>query len=113
MPPLRVEQFCLLGTLVAATAFAPAHASAKTKLDWDPDHTWVFAVGILEWEHPEIYASFPAAMKDRRDAQIVKYFKDAGVPAKRITYLRDADATKLHIQQAFRTLLDKTAKGDL
>jgi hypothetical protein len=52
-------------------------------------------------------------MKNRRDAQIVKYFKDAGVPAKHITYLKDTAATKERIQHDFRTLLDQTDKGDL
>jgi hypothetical protein len=99
--------------LIATGIGAPKCACAKSKLDWDLEHTWVFAVGILEWEHSEIYASFPAAMKNRRDAQLVKYFKDAGVPRKHITYLQDAAATKEQIQRDFRALLDQTDKGDL
>src|SRR5262245_25948454 len=78
------------------------------ELDWDPEHTWVFAVGLLEWEHSDIYASFPAAMKDRRDEQLVEYFRDAGVPDGQITYLEDSEATKDRIQKEFRELLDKT-----
>lgn len=106
----------LLAAAVALLAFtfgAQSNAAAKSKLDWSPKHTWVFAVGILEWDHPEIYPSFPAAMKNRRDAQLVKFFKDAGVPAEQITYLKDSAATKDRIQHDFRALLDQTDKGDL
>ena len=107
-------RFCAAIVFLVLDEFvAPACVCAATKLDWNPEHTWVFAVGILEWEHSEIYPSFPAAMKDRRDAQLVQYFQDAGLPTKQITYLQDADATKQHIQQAFTKLLDKTSKGDL
>ena len=113
MKPMQIKFVLAVVALLAAGLLAPASVCAKTKLDWDPEHTWVFAVGILEWEHSEIYASFPAAMKNRRDAQLVKYFKDAGVPAKQITYLQDAAATKDRIQHDFRALLDQTDKGDL
>ena len=108
-----------LNFLVHVVAFisiilaTPVSLRADAELDWDPEHTWVFAVGILEWEHSEIYASFPAAMKDRRDAQLVEYFKDAGVPDEQITYLQDSAATKKLIQREFRALLDNTDEGDL
>jgi hypothetical protein len=98
---------------VALLFLPPFSASAETKLDWDPEHTWVFAVGILEWEHSDIYPSFPAAMKDRRDKQLVEYFREAGVPNEQITYLQDAAATKWRVEHEFRALLDKTDDGDL
>ena len=101
------------GSAVAVGFGLPEAARAETRLDWDPERTWVFAVGILEWEHPEIYASFPAAMKNRRDAQLVKYFKEVGVPTKQIKYLQDSAATKERIQREFQALLDQTDKGDL
>jgi hypothetical protein len=108
--PLKFLSALVAVLMVSFGAFGSASAS---KLDWDPEHTWIFAVGILEWEHSDIWPSFPAAMKNRRDAQIVRYFKDAGVPAKHITYLKDSAATKERIQHDFRTLLDQTDKGDL
>lgn len=98
--------FALLQSYTAAL-------SAEAKLDWDPEHTWVFAVGILEWEHADIYPSFPAAMKNRRDQQLVEQFSEAGVPKKQMVYLQDAAATKRRIEREFRALLDKTDEGDL
>src|SRR5262245_54126714 len=109
----HLKPFVTIATFVAINLAAAGRLSAKTELDWDPEHTWVFAVGILEWEHSDIYASFPAAMKNRRDAQLVEYFKDAGVPDNQIIYLQDAAATKKRIEREFRALLDKTDKGDL
>jgi hypothetical protein len=113
MQPVQLSLFAFVISLFMGNLSTPAVTCAESDLDWDPEHTWVFAVGILEWQHPEIYASFPAAMKNRRDAQLVKHFKDAGVPAEQIIYLEDAAATKKRIQQEFRSLLDQTDEGDL
>ena len=58
---------CLVVAVVVAFFIAPGRAEAKTKLDWNPEHTCVFVVGILQWEHADIWSSFPECMKDRRD----------------------------------------------
>src|SRR5262245_30674016 len=58
MQSVQLRFVTVLGALLAASLAAPATLCAKTKLDWDPEHTWVFAAGILEWEHSDIYASF-------------------------------------------------------
>lgn len=106
-----------LFTTFAAVALLAASATQlraeSDELDWDPEHTWVFAVGLLEWEHSDIYPSFPEAMKDRRDEQLVEYFREAGVPEEQIKYLQDGEATKARIKKEFREFLDETDKGDL
>ena len=84
---------------------------AAPKLDWNPAKTWVFCVGLLEWQHADLWSSFPECQKDRRDEQLVKYFRDAGVPDDQITYLQDAEATKSRIQQEFVELLDKPTRA--
>ncbi len=86
---------------------------AATKVDWKPAKTWVFCVGLLEWQHADLWNSFPECQKDRRDEQLVKYFRDAGVPDDQITYLQDAEATKSRIEKEFVELLDETDEGDL
>ncbi len=99
---------------VVTAALTPAgRLAAKTRLDWNPQRTSVFVVGLLEWEHPEIWSAFPDCQKDRRDQQLVEHFRDAGVPDDRIVYLCDSQATKSRIQQAFCKLLDETSEGDL
>jgi hypothetical protein len=100
-------------TILAAMFAQSARLEAKSKLDWDPERTSVFVVGVLTWEHGDIWSPFPECMKDRRDKQLVDYFREAGVPEERIVYLRDSQATKARIQQAFRKLLDATDEDDL
>src|SRR5262245_54223060 len=99
MRRFQLPSLATIATFVAVLFLAPVNLQAKTKLDWDPEHTWVFAVGILEWEHSDIYPSFPAAMKNRRDKQLVDYFREAGVPKEQITYLQDAAATKRRVER--------------
>jgi hypothetical protein len=104
----------LLGAVVVCALNLCAHrADAKTRLDWNPEKTCVFVVGILQWEHADIYSSFPECMPDRRDQQIVEFFREAGVSEERITYLCDAEATKSRIEKAFTKLLDDTSEGEL
>jgi hypothetical protein len=86
---------------------------AAPKLDWNPVKTWVFCVGLLEWQHADLWSSFPECQKNRRDEQLVKYFRDAGVPGDQITYLQDARATRSRIEKEFVELLDNTDEGDL
>ena len=87
--------------------------AAAADLDWNPAKTWVFAVGILEWQNPRMWPPFPAAMRDRRDEQLVNFFRQAGVHDERITYLKDEQATKRRIERRFVELLDQTDTGDL
>jgi hypothetical protein len=68
-------------------------------------------VGILEWKHPEMFDPFPK--KNRRDAQLVACFEEAGVPDSQIVYLRDRQATLARIEQGMDDLLSKASPGDL
>jgi hypothetical protein len=99
--------------VVALALLAASRPIGAAAIDWDPEHTFVFAVGILEWQHADIWSPFPDAVPNRRDAQLVRYFKDAGVPDEQIVYLQDAKAKKAAVQRAFVELLDETDDGDL
>ncbi|HZZ27499.1 MAG TPA: agenet domain-containing protein [Pirellulales bacterium] len=107
----RIRWLALVTAITAWTTAGQLHA--EPQLDWNPEHTSVFIVGLLQWQHPEIWSSFPECQKDRRDQQLVEYFREVGVPEDRIVYLCDAEATKNRIQQAFCKLLDATHHGDL
>lgn len=85
--------------------------STNVFLGWNPARIWAFVVGVLEWEHEDIYKPFP--QKNRRDAQLVQLFKDQGVPAKQIVYLQDRAATTETISHRFEQHLKQTAAGDL
>lgn len=86
-------------------------SAVRAELGWPPGRTWVFAVGVLEWKDSENFESFPT--KDRRDADLVELFREKGVPASQIVYLRDRQATQQRIESAFADLLAKTKPGDL
>ncbi len=83
---------------------------ARSAALWAPDRTWVFVVGILEWQDAETWDSFPK--EDRRDAELVEFFRAGGVPAERITYLQDREATLERIRAGLGELLAKTREGD-
>ncbi len=99
-----------LAIVAGAFLFSNANA-AQQEFGWDPAHTWVFAVGVLHWKHSERFGSFP--VKERRDAELVDFFKQHGVPADHIVYLQDEKGTQRRIDAAFSDELKKIDKNDL
>ncbi len=91
--------------------FVAAPPTLAQKRDWEPQRTWVFVVGTLRWKHAEMFASFP--QESRRDAELVAFFSQQGVPSAQIVYLRDKEATAKRIQHDFAALLARAGKGDL
>jgi hypothetical protein len=79
--------------------------------NWQPSRTWVVAVGILEWQHSDSWDSFPQA--GRKDAELVEFFKQAGVPQNQILFLKDREATKERIQRSMARLLARAQEGDM
>lgn len=109
------RDYHLWTALVAACClwlFSTAGA-AHADHDWQVAKTWVFAVGVLEWKHPDTWPGFPSAKIHRRDAELVKHFRTAGVPDAQIVYLQDRQATRKHIQNTLVQLLSQTRPGDL
>jgi hypothetical protein len=80
-------------------------------LDWEPEKTWVFVVGVLHWKHRDMFGSFP--VKNRRDASLVDFFKQSGVPETQVVYLQDKQATQKQIDSAFAAQLKKLRPDDL
>jgi hypothetical protein len=79
--------------------------------DWQPQRTWVFVVGILQWQHKDLFDSFP--QKNRRDAQLVEFFRQQGVPASQLVFLKDSQATTKRVETSFPAFLSKTGPDDL
>ena len=86
---------------------------ARAEIGWEPARTWVFAVGILEWQHSDVYASFPAAMPNRADRRLIEAIKVAGVPEKQVVFLVDQQATLANIRREFKAQLGRTREGDM
>lgn len=101
---------CLVPAVLLLLAL-PAWAATEGRCGWEPDRTWVFAAGVLEWKDPQAFGPFP--QEERRDAELVELFRSAGVPAEQIVYLRDAEATLGAIEERLAEVLSRTREGDL
>lgn len=77
---------------------------------WNPQRTWVFMIGLLEWQDKKTFASFP--QKNRRDEVLLDVWRTRGVPENQILYLQDKAATTARIQSEFEKFLSKTKTGD-
>jgi hypothetical protein len=71
---------------------------------WEPEKTWVFMVGVLEWKD-EAIARFPK--ENRRDQELAALLSRRGVPAGQILFLEDREATLARIRKEFPTFLAK------
>ncbi len=82
-------------------------------MEWNPETTWVFAVGLLEWEDSETFSPFPDAVEGRFDAQLVDFFRESGVPYQQIIYLQDKEATLETIRESLPEFLSNTDEDHL
>ena len=97
--------------LLTLTFFSAApQARADEGRAWEPQRTWVFVVGTLRWKHEEMFDSFP--QEDRRDAELVAFFREQGVPPAQIIYLKDREATAARIRNSLAALLGRARRGD-
>lgn len=78
--------------------------------DWEPQKTWVYAVGILEFQDSKTFGSFPK--EGRKDAELMELFKTRGVPDDHIVFIKDSDATKKKIRETFAAHLKRIGPGD-
>jgi hypothetical protein len=101
----------ILAVLVCWLGLAGTIEAQESQPGWRPERTWLFVVGILQFKHGEMFGSFP--QKGRRDAEVVDFFKSAGVPAGQVVYLTDKEATQERIETAFPVELKKMRPGDL
>ena len=71
----RPNVIVVLAIVMWGTIASGAHAD----IGWTPSRTWVFAVGILQWKHPDIYVSVPEAMPDRADRRLIEALKATAI----------------------------------
>ncbi len=95
---------------LAALMLGSAPKAEATPLGWQPQHTWVFVVGLVQFKDKDLFDSFDTA--NRRDEKLVQFFRGQGVPSDHIVYLEDKAATLKAIQTSLATLLQKTSAGD-
>ncbi len=97
-----IRSWLLICTLFAGTL------QAETP-EWQPARTWVFAVGVLQFDSPTLQ-TYPE--EGRVDAVMLEALKKRGVPESQIVFIKNEQATEKHIASEFEKLLKKTAEGD-
>ena len=107
----NVRTLCLTLLIVLGGSLFAGPAAFGQERDWQPQKTWVFIVGTLKWKHSDMFGSFP--QKNRRDAQLVDFFRRQGVPANQLVYLQDAQATTRRVKASFSDFLSRAREGDL
>lgn len=78
-----------------------------TERRWDPARTRVFAVGILRYEDG---VHWP--LEGRRDAVLMELLARRGVPAEKIVFVRDEEATGEAVRERFRAHLEAATDPD-
>lgn len=96
-----------ISLIILLIGFSFSLGTAETT--WNPQKTWVFFAGLLEWQDSKSLPSFP--QKNRRDEILFNLLKQSGVPAGQMIYLKDSQATTSKINGEFVKFL-KQAKPD-
>jgi hypothetical protein len=105
---MRIRILFIIALVFSALQFA--NAQPATKPAWNPQKTWVFMVGLVEWKDQEEFEPFP--QEGRQDTVLLDLLKQRGVPEKQIVYLKDSQATSARIVSEFTRTLAKTRAGD-
>lgn len=94
---LSLASLLCVGLLTSTSTFLPA--LAESPLGWSPASTGIFVVGVLKWKSSEL-SGF--SVKNRRDAKLVNFFREAGVPDDRIVYLDNENATLPNVMTSLK-----------
>ncbi len=101
--------FAAILTSFWSTGPLQAQSNVPTMVN-NPQKTWVFIVGVLEWQKGAGLKSF--SVKNRRDQGLRDWFVQAGVPSDHIVYLSDSAATLRAIRSSLDVMMEKTQAGD-
>lgn len=96
-------------TVILFLAFAVS-AQAQTERSWDPERTWVYFVGLLEWQDKESFESFP--QENRRDKILLDLLRTSGIANDHVVYLKDKEATIGRVRSTFAPFLRRAEPGD-
>jgi hypothetical protein len=109
-PLIRILRSIAVSILII-TGSSFAQSAAARDRDWQPQRTWVYVVGLLKFENGDVFSSFPQT--NRRDAQLVDFYRQQGVPEDHIVFLKDGQATSRRVHNSFPAFLAKAQPGDL
>lgn len=108
---LAVLGIWALTTLASLSVAAqPKTVAKQSDLAWQPERTWVFVVGVLEWQDSRTWPSFPK--KNRRDRRLLHRLGELGVPARQAAFYKDEQATVSAVRSGFQQFLKGPKPGD-
>ena len=110
MKNIRLNFLFAVVVLMFVSCASVKSVNLQTANVWNPKRTWVFFVGLLEWQDKKSFGSFP--QKDRRDKILLDVLRSRGVPESQILYLQDGAATTGKIQSSFENFLSRAQPGD-
>ena len=76
---------------------------------WQPERTWVFAVGVLQFDDSAV-ATYPD--KGRVDADMIATMQKRGVAQDHVLFLKNNEATKENIVRQLAPFVRRAAPGD-
>lgn len=97
----------MLSSLALGAAFGPVFAEDRPA--WNLTKTWVFAVGVIQFDDPSV-TSWPD--EGRVDAELIQTLVERGVPTNQILFLKNQEATQEKIAQRFTPFLKRAGKED-
>jgi hypothetical protein len=96
---------------IAVLLFLFAFGNVARAADkWDPQHTWVFFVGLVNWQDEDEFESFPADI--RKDGAFLESIRKHAVPQDHVTFMQDDAATTSAVESRFAEFLKRTQPGD-
>ena len=87
-----------------AAAAKPDTNAGGCPAQWNPEKTWVFAVGVLAYPSGQAWPE-----EGRRDAEMIRQLQARGVPASQIAFIADANATLAAVRTSFDAVTVKAA----
>jgi hypothetical protein len=77
---------------------------------WEPAKTWVFAVGVLNYDDPGLQG-WPD--EGRVDARLLETLKKRGVPQEQIVFIKNKEATKERLAHELVEFLKQPGEDDM
>lgn len=106
LPRLSTRSFLVAGLFLFQLAIVPLSARGPV---WNPRKTWIFAVGVLNFDDPSL-ATWPD--EGRVDARMIDVYRKRGVPEEQIVFLKNEEATKAHVTAEFAKFLRRAGEED-
>src|SRR5579872_1106619 len=102
------RRFGAIGALALLVLALPV-ARGGDRATWQPENTFVFMAGIIEWPKAAGLSSFTD--EKRLDTKLASTLRAAGVPEANLVFLEDKDATRENIRARLGEVAARAGEG--